>query len=275
MAQRDSVSQQTAKASREVKSWVVPLAKIGYFAKGIVYIAWGIFALQAVYGYGNKKVDMNTTLAKIVTQPFGRYLLFIILIGLVAYVLWRLILLVLNPEHQGLVTRFGYLSSGLGYAGLALAAYGLVTGTGSGGSSSTGPHDFTVRVLHLPAGRWIVAAVGLFIIISGFYQMYYGYKAKFKANMRLSEMKVEQRKAAVGAGQFGSIARGIIYLIVGIFLVQAALQYNPSKAGGLGDALVALAKAPYGIYVFAIVALGLLAYGIFSEVMARYYRLAA
>lgn len=275
MAQSNSMSRNTAKATRQVKSWVVPLAKIGYFAKGIVYLAWGLLALQAIYGYGNPKVDMNVALAKIVTQPFGRYLLFIILIGLVAYVLWRLILLLLNPEHQGWITRFGYLTSGLGYAGLAAAAYGLVTGTGSGGSSSSAPRDFTVRVMHLPAGRVIIAIVGLFVIVSGFYQMYYGYKAKFKPNMRLSEMKVEQRKWSIFTGQFGSIARGIIYLIVGLFLTQAAIQYNPSKAGGLGDALVALARAPYGIYVFALVALGLLAYGIFSEVMARYYRLAA
>lgn len=260
------------KTTRSVDADIVRLARFGYAAKGIVYIVLGYMALQATFGAGNPKIDQNAALVKIITQPYGRYLLAIITLGLVAYVIWRLVEVIFNPEHEKLLARLGYLSSGAGYAFLALAALQLLRGVGGTGSSSQAPQDFTARALALPWGQILVIAVGIIIIASGLYQIYYGYKEKFVKNLRLTEMRAEQRRWTIDLGKFGTIARAIIYIIIGIFLIQAALTRNPARAGGLGEALVALARSPYGIWVLGFVALGLLAYGIFSEVMARYYR---
>ncbi|HEX7976363.1 MAG TPA: DUF1206 domain-containing protein [Anaerolineales bacterium] len=269
-----SVKQEARRATRPVRPWVEWLARFGYAAKGVVYIVMGILALQATQGASSPKVDQQAALVKIITQPSGRLMLAVIAVGLAGYVLWRLIQTVLDPENvgsdlKGLVKRSAYLISGAGYTVLILTSTQLLRGNG-GSSSSQATKDFTAQVMSKPFGVWIVLLVGLFVIGGALMQLYQAFKGNFKERFKTGQMKGEEREWVPRLGRAGTAARAVVYLIVGSFIVQAARTHNPSKAGGLGDAMQALAQQPYGAWLLGLVALGLIAYGLYAFFTARY-----
>lgn len=254
------------------------LARLGYAAKGIVYFVVGFLALQAAFGTGGKTTDTEGALISIVSQPFGKFLLSIVTLGLIGYALWQLVQAILDPEHSGQKTdikqgaqRLGYAFSAVGYGSLALTAAGLVIGLGGGQNNST--EDWTARLLAQPFGQWLVGLAGLIAIGVGIYNIYEAYKCKFRHHFKLQEMTAGERNLAMRTGQFGIAARGIVFGIIGIFLIQAALQSDPTEAKGLGAALATLAQQPFGPWLLGLVALGFIAYGVYSLVEGRYRRI--
>lgn len=255
------------------------LARLGYAAKGIVYLIVGGLAAKVALGEGGKTTDRNGALRAIHEQPFGKVLLAIVAIGLVGYALWSLIQAVLDPDHQGtdpkgIAARVGYAAVGVSYAALALAAAQLAIGTGNGGKSSdTQTRDWTARLLELPFGPFLVVLAGLVVIIIAGYLFYRAYAADFKKTLDLGEMGSESREWVITLGRAGYATLGVVFGIVGVFLIVAALRNNAGATKGLGGALGELAQQPYGHVLLGIVAIGLIAYGVFSLAQARYRRL--
>lgn len=259
--------------------WVEKLARLGYAAKGIVYAIVGVLAVQAALDSGGKTTDTKGALGTIAAQPFGKFLLVLMTIGLIGYVVWCFVRAIQDPEHKGddpkgLATRLGYAGAGFGYGGLALSAIQLIRGAG-GGSGGNSKQDWTARLLAQPFGQWLVGLAGALVIGIGFYKMYKAYKAKFRKQMKLQEMSPTEETWATRIGRFGEAARGIVFVIIGFFLIQAARQYDPSEVRGLDGALQSLSRQPYGPWLLGIVALGLIAYGIHMGVQARYRRINA
>jgi hypothetical protein len=257
--------------------WVERLARLGYLAKGIVYAIVGVLAVQAAFGAGGQTTDTKGALSAIAAQPFGKFLLALLTVGLIGYVVWRFVQAVQDPEHKGddakgWATRLGYAVSGLIYASLAFTAIGLIRGSGGGGGGNS-EQDWTARLLAQPFGQWLVGLVGAFVIGLGFYQLYQAYKAKFRKQMKLQEMSPTEETWATRIGRFGLGARGVVFCIIGFFLLQAARQSDASEVRGLDGVLQSLAQQPYGPWLLGIVALGLLAYGIHMAVQARYIRI--
>jgi hypothetical protein len=249
------------------------LARLGYAAKGIVYGVIGILALQAALGSGSPNVNQSTAFQRIMTQPFGKFLLWIVLIGLIGYALWRLLQSVLDPEYEGrqktgVIKRLGYFISGVTYLALAYLAYQIVQGRSTGSSGSTS--DITAKVLQIPGGQILVGLVGLVILGVGLFSIYSAYRKTFEKRFQYSQMSAEERRWALRLGRLGYAARGVVFSLVGLFLIQAAVTYTPQKAGGLGGALVALAGTPYGPYLLGLVAIGLIAFGGYCLALARY-----
>jgi hypothetical protein len=258
--------------------WVERLARLGYAAKGVVYAIVGVLAVQAAFGAGGRTTDQKGALGAIAAQPFGKFLLALLTIGLIGYVIWRFVEAIQDPEHksddaEGLARRVGYAISGLIYASLAFSAIQLVMGSGGGGSGGNSQQDWTARLLSQPFGQWLVGLMGAFVIGLGFHQFYRAYKAKFRKEMKLHEMSPTEQTWATRIGRFGEAARGVVFVIIGFFLIQAARQSDASQARGLDGALQALAQQPYGPWLLGIVALGLVAYGIHMGVQARYRRI--
>jgi hypothetical protein len=257
--------------------WVERLARLGYLAKGIVYAIVGVLAVQAAFGAGGQTTDTKGALSAIAAQPFGKFLLALLTVGLIGYVVWRFVQAVQDPEHKGddakgWATRLGYAVSGLIYASLAFTAIGLIRGSGGGGGGNS-EQDWTARLLAQPFGQWLVGLVGAFVIGLGFYQLYQAYKAKFRKQMKLQEMSPTEETWATRIGRFGLGARGVVFCIIGFFLLQAARQSDASEVRGLDGVLQSLAQQPYGPWLLGIVALGLVAYGIHMAVQARYIRI--
>lgn len=164
--------------------------------------------------------------------------------------------------------RLGYALSGLSYAGLAFSALQIIVG--SGGNNSSWTQDWTARLLAQPFGQWLVVIVGAIAIGVGLSYVYRAYTAKFRQRFKLTEMSNAQVKWATRVGRFGIAARGIAFGVIGLLLIQAALQSDPDEAQGLGGALQALAQEPSSQWIVCVVAVGLVAYAIHMLVTARY-----
>ncbi|MDZ7959487.1 MAG: DUF1206 domain-containing protein [Aulosira sp. DedQUE10] len=257
--------------------WVERLARFGYASKGVVYAIVGLLAAQAAFGTGGRTTDTKGALQTLVKQPFGKILLALVAIGLIGYVLWRFVEAIKDPENKGndakgLAQRIGYAINGFIYAGLAYSAVQIMLGSGDSGNSNS-TQDWTARILSQPFGQWLVGTGGALIIGLGFYQFYKAYSTKFRRKFNLTELSNREIQWVIGICRFGLVARGIVFCIIGWFFIQAATQYNAQAAGGLDEALQALAQQPYGPWLLGFVALGLIAYGIYMVIKARYSQL--
>ncbi|HEV2855145.1 MAG TPA: DUF1206 domain-containing protein [Thermoanaerobaculia bacterium] len=259
--------------------WVEPLARFGIASRGAVYALIGMLALQTAVGArGRQETDTRTALQWVAEQSTA--LLWLLALGLFGYALWRVVQGVLDPENKGsdpkgLAVRAGRVISGLIYGGLALAAVRIASGSGdaSGGGAGGGTQGFTADLMTKPFGRWIVAIAGICVIGSGLFQIWQGWTEKFREKLKLQEMHPNEQKLALRTGKVGLIARGVVFLMSGWFLIQAALRFDPSEAQGLGGALEALARQPAGAWLLGLVALGLIAFGAYSILLARYRRI--
>jgi hypothetical protein len=254
------------------------LARAGYVAKGVVYLVIGVLAFQAAAGAGGAITGPEGALLTILGQPAGRVLLGIIALGLSGYAVWRLFCAAFDPEHHDqnakrLFVRLGYAGSGLGHAALALEAARLALGGAGGGSDRA--ESWTARLLEAPLGPWLVGAIALGIAAYGFAQIVRSLGRKIEERLQLGELEPDQRRLVVRVGRVGTIARGIVFGMVGYLLLRAALKHDASEAGGLADALHALERQPYAPYLLGAVAVGLAAYGAYQLVKARYRVIAA
>lgn len=264
-------------AAREAAPWVETLARMGYAAKGVVYLLVGGIAARAAVGSGERVEGSRGALRTLLEQPFGRFLLGLMALGLAGYALWRFVQAALDPEGKGsggggLAKRAGYAVSGAIHAGLALAALRMATG-GGGGQGGDSTDHWTAVLMRQPLGRWLVAAVGLGIMGYGAYALYRAYAVKLDRQLDLSRMGPAAREWAVRSGRAGIAARGVVFLVMGYFLLRAALRYDPAEARGLDGALRALQQQSYGPWILGVVALGLLGYGVYQLVEARYRRI--
>ena len=267
------------RATRAARPWIERLARFGYAAKGVVYVLIGSLAAYGAFeGGGGEPNDSRGALTQIVRQPFGRVLLGVVAVGLASYALWRLVQALRDTEDKGselkgLSIRFGYACIGFVYAGLGYSAVQLILGHGAGKGSDQQSREWTATVFTFPFGRLLVGLAGLAVIGFGLWQCYKAFTAHFRKKWKRHEMSERSRKLATRAGQVGLTARGVVFGIIGTFLIQAALRARPEEARGLSGALYALEQQPYGPYVLGAVALGLVAYGLYMFVEARYRRM--
>jgi len=250
------------------------LARAGFVARGLIYGLIGILAIKLALGAGGKTTNQEGALKTIAHQPFGEVLLILVAIGLAGYALWRLIhaLIGHGPENSDTTfDRVAALGSGIVYAGLCAIAVEILLG--SGGSRSGSPQKTTAGVFGWPAGTWLVGIAGAVLIGIALYQGYRGLSKDFLKDSKTEEMSPTVRRWIEWIGTFGHLARTVVFGLVGVFLIKAAIDYNPDKAVGLDGALAKLAHNSYGPFVLGLVAAGLIAFGIYSLTDARYRRI--
>ena len=257
------------------RPWVEPLARFGYAARGVVYAFIGVLAIQAAF-FGRGQTTGPAGAIETIADK-SKMLLVLIAIGLLGYALWRFVQGIFDPENKGrdakgLAKRGAMIASGVAYAGFGLLAFRLITQSGASAGAG-GNESMTAKLLSLPFGRALVILAGIAVIVSALQQMYEAYTKKFQKRMKTQEMSPDEQRLAIHTGQLGLAARGVAFLISGWFLIKAALSYDPSQAQGLGGALETLARQPSGPWLLGIVALGLVAYGAYSFLQARYRRI--
>jgi hypothetical protein len=281
----DEVNRHVAQATRQVEEtsrealaqpWVEPLARLGFAAKGLVYGLVGLLALQVVLGLRGETTDARGALQAVVSQPFGIVVLWAIAVGLAGHVLWRVVQALVDPEHkgrdlQGLMKRAGALLNGGVYAALAVTAARIALGADEGDIVST--RDWTARLLAQPFGVWLIVVAGLVVAGIGAYAVYHALTQRFCRHIALDRLHPSARQAVTHLCQVGIIARGGVLALVGLFLVQAGLQHDAEQARGLGQTLAALLEQPYGRWLLGLAAVGLILYGLYNLVEARYHHI--
>jgi Domain of Unknown Function (DUF1206) len=275
-AQRAGRSARGAATSK----WMTMLARLGYAVKGVVYLVIGILAIELAAGRGGEATDQRGAIHTIYDQPFGRFLLVVVAVGLICFALWCFIQALFDTEGKGnkakgILARVGYAAIGVSYGLLAVGTIQLLVGTGNGGKSTTASaQNWTGIVLKYGIGVALIVVVGLGVIGLAGYLFYRAYSANFQRKLALQSVHARLKKGLIFLGRLGYAALGVVFGIVGVFLVIAALQHDPKDAKGLDTALQVLLHQPFGPILLGIVALGLVAYGAYSFVEARYRRIA-
>lgn len=241
-----------------------------------MYLILGVLSLQIAFGY-TAQTDTTGVLTVIAAQPFGKWLLIVIAVGLIGYVVWRCLQVVFAvddaAQSSGVFQRIGYGASALSYTGLTLTAVRLLLGLGKGSNQS--PQDWTALLLAQPFGRWLVGLVGFGVVCIGISFVYRSRYQEFEQHLEIVPEEYAGAKWAVQIGRFGIAARGMVFALIGLFVMRAALRFDPQEARGLNGALRTLAGQPFGQFWLVIVALGFAAYGVHMFVEGRYRRMAA
>jgi hypothetical protein len=198
--------------------------------------------------------------------------LLVIAAGLIGYAVWRLVEAIVDPERRGtdfkaIAVRLGFAARGLFHAALGITAFRVAFGTGSG-SGSNQASQWTARAFEMPGGGLLVWLAAVWIAGYGLYQFYRAWSPKMRRHLRLGELPEGIRSAVLGVSRFGIAARGVVFCLIGYFLIRAALWHSSAEAGGVKESLRTVAHT--GRWPFIVVALGLVAYGVYELVNARY-----
>jgi hypothetical protein len=249
------------------------MARAGYSARGIVFLLIAALALFSSFAGG--KADTQSALEAIVQQPFGRVWIGLIGLGLAGFVVWRLAQSLANADNQdedwkGYAIRAALFGSAITYAGLAITSFTMALQM-SGGGGSGGEEGLAAWVMAQPFGRYLAGIIGIGFVVGGIITAMKGIKRTFG---RYLELDTEKNSPAVLISIYGLVARGAVFAIIGVFFVYAAFTVNPEQAGGTAEALAYVRELPFGGIIYAVVALGLAAFGLYNFVEARYRRIA-
>ena len=270
-----------AEKSLEHASPAIELAaRIGYAAKGVVYIVVGGLAVLAAFGKsGGQTTGSHGAIHTLLDKPAGVVLVSMLAAGLACYAMWCLIQAIFDPEHHGkngpkrIGLRAFRFFKGIVHGMLVVAAIGMVTGRNTnpdGTSGDSNIEEWTAKLMSLPLGLWLVGIAGASVIGYGAYQLYRAWTADLDKHLSLGQLDAKARRPAIYTSRFGIGARGVVFGVIGVGLILAALHANPNEARGFGGALSTLARQPYGPWLLATTAVGLMAYGLYELLRARY-----
>lgn len=252
------------------------LARLGYASKAFVYVIVGLLAGAAAVDRGGRVTDTSGALKVILSKPLGNTLLFVLAVGLCGYAAWRLLDAFVDPDRHGtdaagLFERTGNVVRGLIYGGLGVEAFRLARGLQ--GSSGNEAASWTARVLDLPLGEWIVGVTGLIVAGYGLSQIVTAAREKIGRLLDASPIPPRIRPFVLGLSRFGVAARAVIIVVLGVFLVRAAIRHDPSEVHGTRESILELVGVIDGPWILAAMAAGLVAYGVDQAVHARCRRI--
>jgi Domain of Unknown Function (DUF1206) len=256
--------------------WAQRLARFGHLARGVTFCLVGVLALEVAFGLGGKITDRQGALQTLADDPFGRAVLGALAVGLGGYALWCFAQALLGEkletgEDVSVWKRIGSVGKGVIYSGLCIVCATLAMQADEPGGGGNKEEDrVTARILEQPAGRWLVAAIGIAIVGAGVFNFFRAVTQRFRKDLKEQQMGRTERRWYIATGVVGHFARATVFTLAGLFLLKAAYEYDPKEAIGLDGALAKVARAEYGTVLLVLVASGLFAYGLFSIVQARY-----
>ena len=241
------------------------LARLGYACKAFIYTIIGTLAIGAAFRRGGRITDTSGALRVILVQPYGRALLLVLAIGLCGYALWRILDAIRDPDHhgtefKGIVTRIGNVVRAAIYGGLGIESFRLFRGMR--GSTGREAQMWTARILHIPFGTLIVGLLGGIVSVYGVSEIISSFKGGYSRTLDISPIPARMRGIAEAISRFGIGARGVIIVVLGVFLVRAAFERDPGEAHGTRDSMLEVANAVDGPWLLAFIGAGFLAYAV-------------
>lgn len=254
-----------------------PIAQFGLVAKGFVYCLLGVLAFMAAFHIQGRTAD-NTDKAGVFDfiekQTGGQIMLAVLALGLISYTIWRGIQAIGDSQNKGsnvkgLTTRARYLFSGLVYGSLAVYVINMLLSNPSG--SGDNQQSLARELLSKPFGQWLVGIGAAILLGVGLYQIGYGLSEKYRKHAEKAG-RSSHRKLLLLAGKVGYVSRGIVWVVIAWLFFKAAISSNSAAAGDTSKAFGFLQEAAYGRYLLAAVGIGLVCYGAFNFIRAKYER---
>lgn len=250
------------------------MARLGFSAKGVLYGVVGVLAFQVAIGQGGRITNADGALRAIVSQPFGHTLLLVIAIGLFGHAAWRVLEGILDNERRGndlknIAVRGSYIVRGLVHGYLGWTVLQLYRGISVRGNAE---ESLVAETFRWPLGEWMVILSGLGLLGFAVYQLVRAATTDLGRHFDLEGLRRDTGEWAVAACRAGIAARGIVFGIVAWYLIQAGITGRASKTAGTADAIRVVANwpEPFGSWLLAGVGAGLLAYGAFQALNAKY-----
>jgi hypothetical protein len=273
-----SVTRQAGMAGRRAahsKSLKVA-ARAGFVARGAIYLLIGIIALEIALGKGGQ-ADRGGALSQIAAKSYGTFVLWLLVVGFAGLALWRFseaAFGAVGPDGHKASERLKSLARALLYSSFFVTTLQLVTGTSSSATANGNSQSrtLTARVMTHSGGRLLVGLIGLVVLVIGAMLAREGWKKEFLKRMDFGGASFGTRSLVEKLGVVGGVARGTVVAVAGVFLIIAAVRFSPSKAEGIDGSLRAFAHTPLGPFLLILVALGLIAFGLFSWCEARWRR---
>jgi Domain of Unknown Function (DUF1206) len=252
---------------------LVYLGRAGFLARGIMYVVIGWIALQIAFGNTRQQADRTGALHALSATPFGVVALWVLVVGFFGMAVWRLSEAVwpAGEERKATARALSFAKAVL-YAGIAYGVLKYAIGAGAPQSGNKQSVDLTAIVLRHTGGQVVVVVIGLAFIGGGLYLGYQAWRERFLKELELGRMSRRTRQIVGWLGRVGGIARGVVFITAGVFLVVAAVRSQPQQAKGIDSALRALAATPAGPWLLAVVAIGLIMFGLFSCCEGRWRR---
>jgi heme/copper-type cytochrome/quinol oxidase subunit 2 len=250
-------------------AWSVPVMRVGYAGRGLVYLTVAGFSLYAIWR-GEQPQETASTLSQLETTGWGSMVLLLIFLGTLAFTVWNVIVALYRLEKggadgEGIVARAGKIITALIYGGVGGTAFSLLFAGGRRGDDSS-IANWTAAVMGWPGGRWLVGLAGLTVVGAGVVFLVNAWKEKYREHLQANRFTRDWNWLL----KAGVVAHGVVTALIGILFVQAAWRVDPKKAGGIGKAFSWLVNQPYGQVLVAAICVGLIAFALFSFVNAGY-----
>jgi len=251
-------------------------ARVGFVARGAIYLLIGFIALEIAFGKGGQ-ADRGGALAQIATKSYGTFVLWLLVVGFGGLALWRFseaAFGAVGPDGHEASERLKSLARALLYSSFFVTTLQYVLGTSSSATANgnSQSRSLTARVMEHNGGRLLVGLIGLVVMVIGAMLAREGWKKEFLKRMNFFGASAGVRSLVEKLGVVGGVARGAVVVVAGVFLIVAAVRFSPSKAEGIDGSLRAFAHTPLGPVLLILVALGLVAFGLFSWCEARWRR---
>jgi uncharacterized membrane protein len=261
---------------RHVSRWIIVFGRFGFISRGLIYFSMGLLATMATLGLGGDLTDAQGAMQAIDELPLGFALVIFIAIGLSGYALWRIVQAVFNLENYDNSTiartwRCYFILDGLFHAGFAVFVIMALAGGAAEDGEAT--REWTAKLMRQPAGRWFVGILGGVTILSGLYLFFRAWSTRFREHWEAEHIPMMAVHGAAIAARVGEVARGVVFVLIGLFIVRAALAFDPEEARGLGESLQILAQQPFGRIWLGAIAIGFMLYGVYSVVDGFYRRI--
>jgi NADH:ubiquinone oxidoreductase subunit 6 (subunit J) len=266
------VSDQAEQMGRRAENseWTDRAVRVGMVAYGIVHLTIAWLAIQLATGNSSGSASRNGALHQLAQQPFGKFIVWVVAIGMLLLVLWKLLEAYVDHQNEDGAKAWLKVTLDVGkaivYGTLGVSAFHTATGSKSSNSATS----MTSKLMDQPFGRWLVGLVGLAIIGYGVYLIYDGYTEKFLKHLDAEGKRGDQGKAFKMFGKVGYIAKGVALGAIGALFIFAAVDHKAKKSGGLDQALHKVLQQPFGPVLLFAIAVGIGCYGLFCFARARH-----